>query len=400
MGRSRPNCRRIQAPHWPQDSLCGYDSTKGVHHIPVAGCGVGLEALHSCLPTKKKGKQKFRVNTVHPSCSSRTRCQIWDDDYWMWPSFLEKNRPRCIINVSPCACPRESRTDCSVNERSNEGKRSVWHCPCSLLLCHVRLNWRKYGATSSKVTRGHKLTSCKPLFPLTLRSTFLCLPLNTPTHMHKEIAYINIQKDLDLCFTQPLYLKASLGDWVWAATLIPEYQTSSWMDKLATRCVLCACSAQTKCKHDLGSVYTAAVECRAQRIRWADASTYFISGTQTLFHHSFHDSERRVVWTTDSSFFHSFGPHTEHVQTFACIHYVSALFIYCMFAHHDNDDLCTYAALCLEYKLKLFGIFRCLTEFNCVRTCGALCSIHHNRCANAQGFYFKSTTNYWDLGYG
>ena len=63
MSRSCPNCRSIQAPQRAQDSLCGNDSAKSIHHIPVAGRRVGLETLHSCL----EKKEHWNVETSHLS---------------------------------------------------------------------------------------------------------------------------------------------------------------------------------------------------------------------------------------------------------------------------------------------------------------------------------------------
>lgn len=114
-------------------------------------------------------------------------------------------------------------------------------------------------------------------------STPFSLPLNTHAHAHWDILRIiwtlfKRNSARDQCYSHLLFginresPGDGLGDWVclWGtrgtcSAIIPEYQTSSWMDKLTPHCV-CACSALAKHKHGLVAVYTAAVECRAKSV--------------------------------------------------------------------------------------------------------------------------------------
>lgn len=82
------------------------------------------------------------------------------------------------------------------------------------------MNTRKYAVTSSRVTKGHKLTSSKLLFPLTLKHTFLFSSLHTLTHRWM-IDYIDTLKDKS---KQLMFKSPSMHEWTRWLCLSPRHQ--------------------------------------------------------------------------------------------------------------------------------------------------------------------------------
>ena len=65
--RTRPYRRGVQPSHWPPDTLGGYDSSEGVHHVPVPCGRVRLQALHPRLPgvmEQVRGQKAAGIGTV------------------------------------------------------------------------------------------------------------------------------------------------------------------------------------------------------------------------------------------------------------------------------------------------------------------------------------------------
>lgn len=149
VGRSCPDCRCVQPPHWPPNSLCGNNSVQGIHHILVAGCGLRLEALHSRLAKRKHTENQHCV-TFLKECDTITEMDA-----------------QSAIHLAGGHC------DCrEAGGWQKKGEMSCWTLCVGRVDVDVKFNRRKHGAASSKVTRGHQLTSSSLLFPLTLKIRF------------------------------------------------------------------------------------------------------------------------------------------------------------------------------------------------------------------------------------
>lgn len=49
MGRPRPHRQHVHTPDWPPHTLSPHNLSQGVHHVPVAGSWLRVQALHSSL---------------------------------------------------------------------------------------------------------------------------------------------------------------------------------------------------------------------------------------------------------------------------------------------------------------------------------------------------------------
>lgn len=59
--RPRPHRQHVDASDGPPQALRPHDLPQGVHHVPVAGAGLWLEALHSGL---EKARTRFQPISI------------------------------------------------------------------------------------------------------------------------------------------------------------------------------------------------------------------------------------------------------------------------------------------------------------------------------------------------
>lgn len=76
--RSRPHRQHVDPSDGPPEALCPHNLPQGVHHVPVAGVGLRLEALH---PRLEKEKNMFPTNQLPAlfthGLDSQNRMRTW-----------------------------------------------------------------------------------------------------------------------------------------------------------------------------------------------------------------------------------------------------------------------------------------------------------------------------------